>query len=493
MKREMLWIGLAALLVPIFARLIWFYPGVPSRPEIPTPDYESLTIPRPTLETQNVVQEDANLTGGVVLVDYFHANQFQPAEIQSLREAVEGRGGRLETITDSTSLTNRLKYASSLIVISPSVAFTSDEIRAVTKFVERGGRLAVFTDATRGLTYTDFFTGATISMPDINAVNPLLANHGISVNNDYLYNLIENEGNFRNVFFGDFGKDELTFGLTQVAFYGTHSVEAESGQILLLGADQTYSSITDAHNPAEGGAALSEDGNVVAFGDFTFMTPPYNTVSDNGILIANIADFLLGSTLKPSLATFPYVFSQPDLQVYPSSKVQMTAEIVGALGRLQTSLQAVNVNMQISTKEPTDGDKLILGTFTPTEDLVPFLEPFDLQMDESSEFVELPGFGNIGRLGNGILLFESGTNGNTIILLADTVTDLTYLLDAISSGSLGSCVLQGDIGLCSIGFGGGFSEETGGVISTEGTPTGEPTTGEVTPEATPTPVATPAG
>jgi hypothetical protein len=373
------------------------------------------------------------------------------------------------------------------------VAFTSDEIRAVTKFVERGGRLAVFTDATRGLTYTDFFTGATISMPDINAVNPLLANHGISVNNDYLYNLIENEGNFRNVFFGDFGKDELTFGLTQVAFYGTHSVEAESGQILLLGADQTYSSITDAHNPAEGGAALSEDGNVVAFGDFTFMTPPYNTVSDNGILIANIADFLLGSTLKPSLATFPYVFSQPDLQVYPSSKVQMTAEIVGALGRLQTSLQAVNVNMQISTKEPTDGDKLILGTFTPTEDLVPFLEPFDLQMDESSEFVELPGFGNIGRLGNGILLFESGTNGNTIILLADTVTDLTYLLDAISSGSLGSCVLQGDIGLCSIGFGGGFSEETGGVISTEGTPTGEPTTGEVTPEATPTPVATPAG
>lgn len=493
MKKDMLWIGLAALLIPILARFIWFYPGVPSRPEIATPDYKSLTIPQPTLETENVVQEDLKLAGGVVLIDYVHANQFQPAEIQSLREAIEGRGGRLETLTDVTTLVNRLKYANSFIVISPSLAFTSDEIRAVTNFVGRGGRLAVFTDATRGLTYTDFFTGTTISMPDINVVNPLLANFGISINNDYLYNLVENEGNFRNVLFGDFGKAELTFGLKQVAFYGTHSVKSDSGEVLLLGADQTLSSITDAHSSKEGGAAINEDGNVVAFGDITFMTPPYNTVSDNGTLIANIADFLLGSKLTPSLATFPYVFSQANLQVFPTTEVQMTAEMVGALGRLQTSLQAVNVNMQISAKGSVEGDKLILGTFTLTEDLVPFVEPFNIQIDEFSEFVEVPGFGNVGRLGNGVLLLESGSKGNTIVLLADTVLDLTYLLDTISTGNLGSCVLQGDIGVCSIGFGGSFSEEAGGVPTTEGTPTGEPTTGEGTPEAPPTPTAIPAG
>jgi len=491
MRRELLWIGLTALLVPILARFIWFYPGVPSRPEIPTPDYQSLTIPRPTLEAEPIQQDAATLSGGTVLLDNAHTSQFQPAEFQSLQEAVEQRGGRVETVLDSASLSSRLKYAKSLIIISPSLPFTGDELREIAGFVRRGGRLAVFTDATRGLTYTDFSTGATLNVPDINAVNPLLANFGISINNDYLYNLVENEGNFRNVYFDDFGKDELTFGLQRVAFYGTHSVKTETGQVLLLGGDQTFSSTTDAHNPAEGGAAISADGKVVAFGDFTFMTSPYNTVSDNQTLIVNIAEFLLGSELQPTLASFPYVFSQPDLQVYPSSEVQMTAEIVGALGRLQTSLQTVNVNVQIATREPATGDRLILGTFTPTEDLAPLLESFSIEMDEFSEFVEVPGFGNVGRLGNGILLFESDKDGNTIILLADTSSDLTSLLDAVSSGSLSSCILQDDIGVCSIGFGGSFSEESGGVPTVEGTLTSEAATGEEAATPTPLPLPTP--
>jgi len=489
MKRNLLWIGLAALLIPVLLRFFWFYPGIISRPEIATPEYQSLTIPRPTMQTQTVAQPDVSSVGGVVLVDYFHANQFQPTEVQSLREAVEQRGGQLETLIDSSSLLAKLKYADSLLIISPSAAYTSDEIRAVTSFIERGGRLAVFTDATRGLMQVDFFSGAILNTPDINVVNPLLANYGISINNDYLYNIVENEGNFRNVFFENFGKAELTFGLKQVAFYGTHSIESESGQVLLLGADQTFSSVTDAHNPAEGGAAMSQNGNVVAFGDFTFMTSPYSTVADNGILITNIADFLLGSEIKPSLAAFPYVFSQPDLHVYPGSEIQLTPELVGAFAKLQTFLHAVDVNMLIATKEPTDGDKLILSTFSLTEDVVPFVEPFHLKLDEESKFVEVPGYGNVARGGNGIILFESGKKGNTIVLLTETETELITLLDAISGGNLGSCVLQGEIGICSIGSSSSTSEETG-ETSTGSTPEGESTG---TPEATPTPVATASG
>lgn len=493
MKKTILWIALAALFIPILVRLVWFYPGVPpARPEIATPDYISMTIPEPPVETQNA-QEEVKLTGGVVLLDYIHTNQFQFGEIQSLREAIGQRGGRLETITESPALEYRLKYASAFIVISPTVPFTADEIRVVNNFVSRGGRLAVFTDATRGTVYFDYSTGTTAFMPDVNAANPLLATFGISVNNDYLYNLVDNEGNFRNVFFGDFGKDELTFGLKQVAFYGTHSVKSDSGMVLLLGADQTFSSLTDAHSPAEGGAVLSADGNVVAFGDFTFMTPPYNNVSDNATLISNIADFLLGGNRKPTLATLPYIFSQHNVQVYPTSKVQMTAEMVGALGRLQTSLQAVSVNMDITTKEPVDGDRVILGTFTPTDDLIPFVESLDLKTGESSQILEVSGFGNVGRAGNGVLLFQPGKNGNTIVLLADTANDLILLLDTISSGNLSNCVLQGDIGVCSIGSGSSFSEEPGVVSTPEGSPTVEPSTGGPPPVATPTPVSTPAG
>ena len=91
-------------------------------------------------------------------------------------------------------------------------------------------------------------------------------------------------------------------------------------------------------------------------------------------------------------------------------------------------------------------------------------------------------FGEIGRTGNGLLLFEKNKNGNTLTLLADTPEDLISLLNTVTSGSLTGCVLQGDIGICSVGYGGSFSEDTG-----EGTATAEPASGEATPEPTKTP------
>jgi hypothetical protein len=314
--------------------------------------------------------------------------------------------------------------------------------------------------------------------------NPLLEPFGISIDNDYMYNLEKNEGNFRNVFFDKFGKAELTFGLKQVALYGTHSVKSDSGLILLRGTESTFSSVSDAYDPAQGGAAISEDGNVVAFGDFTFLTPPYDHVADNSTLIANIADFLLDGRRAPSLTNFPYIFNQAVLQVFPTSDVQMTAEMVSALSSLQTSLRAVNISMQIVDEKPADGDVLQLETFTSSDDLASISNKFNLNFDESEDYVTVPGFGNIGRTGNGLLLFNPGKKGNTLVLLSDTLDDLTVLVGVVSSGSLTSCIVQDRSGVCSVGFGGSFSSDE----SFDGTPVDE---GEGT--ATPEPEATPAG
>ena len=489
MKKDMLWTALAALILPILARAIWFYPGMPTRPAIATPEYRSMVIPQPPLKTP-AAEEKIIARGGIVLVDYVHSNQYQAGEIQSLREAVELRGGRLETLTDSTLLENKLKYANAFLVVSPNLAFTQDEIRIVRAFVNRGGRLVVFTDATRGTLFYDFFTGNPIVSPDVNAVNPLVAPFGISINNDYLYNLNENEGNFRNVFFEDFGKNELTFGLKKVTFYGAHSVKSDSGLVLLRSAESTLSSITDAHSPNEGGAALNEAENVVVFGDFTFLAPPYNRVADNAALIGNIADFMLGGTRKPSLADFPYVFKRPIVYILPTSEVQLTAEIMSALASLQAALRVLNVDMQFVTDAPIEGDLLVLGTFTPSDDLTAFVEPFDLYLDDFNEYVEVPNIGKIARSGNGILLFEPGRRGNTLILLADTNYDLSTFITTLSGGSLSGCVLQETIGVCSSGYGGEYLDE-------EAAATGEPTSGESTEtpaeEPTPTPTPVPPG
>jgi hypothetical protein len=492
MKKYMLWIiALAALTIPILARGLSYYHGVPQRPKIATPDYQALTISQPPLETP-AMDEKVKQTSGVVLFDLTHVNLYQPAEVQSLKEAIEKRGGQAQSSTDTLLLENKLKQASAYVVISPTVAFTADELRIVQNYVERGGRLLVFTDATRGIVYYDYYSDSIINNSDASLVNPLLSPFGIAVNNDYLYNVKEHEGNFRNVFFEDFGKDELTFGLKQIAFYGTHSVKSPSGLTLLRGTESTLSSVDDAHDPAEGGAAISENGNVLAFGDFTFLTSPYENAADNATLITNIADFTLGGRQTITLASFPYIFTQPVVQIYPTSEIKLTAETIAAISGLQASLGYLDINIEIVDKAPRDGDALVLGTFTPSDDLLDFTDPFNIKVDEAetSETVSVKNFGDISRTGNGILLFEKNKKGNTLTLLADTPEDLISLLTTLTSGSLSGCVLQDSIGVCSVGYGGDTSGDTSEGTATEGTATEEPTTDAKT---TPVPTETPAG
>lgn len=484
MKRTWYWIALVAFLLPIIARGLWYFPGYSTRPEVKTPDYATMKKPVAPLQTPNAAAPVSQL-GGVVIFDAMHANQYQQGEIQSLTEALNLRGARVEYDMDYGTLEARLRYASAYVIIAPNAYFSSDEIRILTGFVERGGRLVIFTDATRGTLMYDYNTGNEIQFADSNAVNPLLASFGITVNNDYLYNLVENEGNFRNVYFDQFGKDALSIGLKRVALYGAHSVKTDSGQILLSSGDQTFSSLTDVHDPLEGGAALSVDGNVLVFGDFTFLNTPYNEVADNSTLIANIADFLLGGTRKAELANFPFVFSSKTVQVLPTSEVQMTAEMVGALGRMQSSLRLLNVDLKMVEEAPRSGDLLVLGTFTQSDDLTPFLKGFNLTAEDFSSYIEVPGFGKVGRTGNGLLLFKTSDQGNTLVLLADTTDDVTTLLDTLSGGLYG-CVIQGDIGVCSIGYGGSFSDgSSGGDYYYDTTPTPYAPEGEGSPTLTP--------
>ncbi len=459
MNRKTITIVLALFLLPIVLRLAWYFPGFDLPRKIATPDYASLKMPDAPISTPQL--EDIKQESGVVLLDYSHSNQFKPSEFQTMTDALTRRGARVETNSDSAQLESQLKYASSYVVVSPSANFTADETRLILDFERRGGRLAFFTDATRGLLYTDYVSGSPVVLPDTDIVNPLLESFGLSFNNDYLYNLTDNEGNFRNVFFEQFGKSDLTWGLKKITLYGAHSLKTDSGLALLVGSGKTLSSGTDAtpgNDPKQGWAAsaLSADGNVLAVGDFTFMQTPYNTVADNNTFINNIADFLIGGTRQVTLSDFPFVFKGSTASILPTSNVQMTAEMTGALSRLQIELKTLNVGMKIS-ETASDGDMIVLGTFSPSDDLTKYTDAFNLKLDDTSEFVEIPQFGKLGRAGNGIILFSAGKSGNTIVLLADTVTDLTTLMDTLSSGNLSGCFLQNNIGVCSIGSGGSFS------------------------------------
>lgn len=472
MKREYFYFALAALLLPIAARALWFYRGMPQRPKIATPDFASFTAPQAPIRS-NANTEEAKLLGGVALIDQAHLNQFSMSDIAAFTSAIQQRGGKIETVSDAFSLDSQLKYARAFISISPTSPFTASEVQSLQKFAERGGRILVFTDATRNFISIDFASGNPIALGDSNAANSLLKVFDITVNNDYLYNTQENEGNFRNVLFDEFGKNELTFGLQEIALYGAHSVESASGLILLSSSETTRSSLNDAHNPQQGGAVLSENGNVAAFGDFTFLSSPYSAYTDNATFISNLADFALTGNQTVTLQNFPYLFKEKTVQIYITPDLNKNTDLITALSGLQSAMRLLNVEMRFVDEIPSAGDSIIIGTFSLDEDTQEIVNRFDVELNGTIQTVE---FGEVSASGMGVFLFEANNQGNRLVVLAGSEDDVIAMMGLVSGGSLNSCLTSDNVAVCSVGFGddfgGGFFEETPTEeIPTEETPT----------------------
>jgi hypothetical protein len=474
-NRIILTIGL--LLIPVLFRTLFYYQGIYSNPGLQTPNFADKIVPQPPTPAANATAVFEPVRGKVVLIDKFHDNLFDPSEIEPLVTAFSARGARVEYQTDEQSLALSLKYASAYLVFSPAKAYNVEDLLAVQQFIASGGRLLVFSDPTRALLSYDMF-GSPTNLPDVNYSNPLIAPSGLVFVNDYLYNLEENEGNFRNVKFTQFADNPLTQGLQMVVFYGAHSVRAENGTALTVGSSKTFSSLTD-----QGGSlttlALSANQQVLAAGDFSFMTNPYNQVADNTRLLGQIANFALSGERQPTLANFPYLFQRP-VSLVPSGELYLTSEALGPVANLQKILNAVNLPLNPRLEPKADEDLILLGTFDSGKSLQPYLRPFKLDLTKVGETLTIPEIGKISSEGNGLLLFTHTAKTNTLILLAPQSADLPGFIDQVASGNLSGCVLTGQVGVCKLTP----VDESGSSSSETATPEAESTPSE---SATPTP------
>ncbi len=469
MKKYRLWIALGLLILPVLARAAWFYQGAYARSKpVAIPNYAGLALPAPPLSTPQSEIAAPPAPGQVVLLDQTHDNRFTVTEMEALTKQIIGRGARLELVLPSlyrseTVLADRLKYASAYVVASPLTQFTLDEVQQVQRFVGRGGRVLVFTDAGR--------TGwlDTLST-DVVPANDLLAPFDLAFSEDYLYNLVENDGNYRNVLLRRFADISITQGLETIAFYAGRSVSTSSGTPLAWGDEHTLSSLTDTGG-ALAAAALSADGRVLAVGDLTFLTPPYHQVADNALFISRLAEFALGGERARDLTDFPFIFSRP-LAVLPTQKVKLSADMLGALSKIQAPLKLINVTLSVVEKPRQDSDLAVLGLYTTTNDLAPYLEPFGLELPNSTgkpnnAFVHVPGLGKLSRTSTGVLLFSRTDSRATLTLLADTPEMLIKLINLLASGDLSPCIIQSDIGVCRLGEGAAQDADEGVVVSVE--------------------------
>ncbi len=341
--------------------------------------------------------------------------------------------------------------------------FSSDEIRAVEDFVARGGHLLMIGDPTRyefSVEETDFEFILHMDTDKI-PLNSLASSFDILYNGDYLYNTLENEGNFRNILLpaDGFAEDGLVDGLEQIAFYGSHSLTTGSASKAIITADDdTWSSATD----RAGGltvAASGGDGNVVALGDIQFLNEPYYTVYDNGEFIARIADFLAtplqGRRLE--LADFPY-FYQEQVDLHYLGDPELGASSFGGIVALQDAFASAGKELTLTAVSTPNNDTIHVGLYNQADDVnkilnsagitltidPPILSPEELlaladeEIDEDADvepvtetrFIETP-LGKFQMAGSSMILWYEDDGQNQVIVLAASSEGLDNSIDRL--------------------------------------------------------------
>lgn len=244
------------------------YRGLEAQPEPPagsTPPEEQEKEGAPTFNLAKTV-----------LVDEAHGNQFS-------RELLAGFLGRIvkssyvpSMVGAGMDLTELLAAGpKALVVIAPTVEYSSGEVEAIRNYVgEEGKLLLIYESSAAWARY----------------MNSLAEEFGLYFSDGYLYNLEENYGVYRNVLVRGFAAHPLLAGLTELTLFTATHVYGNATALAWTGAS-TYLSLTEAPGVY---TPIAASGNVTAIADLTFLLDPYTSVGDNAKFLENLVAYITG-------------------------------------------------------------------------------------------------------------------------------------------------------------------------------------------------------
>jgi hypothetical protein len=298
-------IVLIGILVVFLGRGFFYYSGFYQAPPSEMPSYEQIVVPAaPSTEFSDVYEKGE----GIILIDLAHDNAFDKEELNvlilrlvsrgltikflnaedSLRRELLGEENKVEVNQGEAllgeeddgeeddkeeELEEELPEADAFIVVCPQLEFSKEEGETIDEFVNNGGKLFLIADPTRS-----------------SQINSISLQFGLIFEPDYLYNIRENDANYRNIFAAEFKEAEITKNIEKIALYTAGSISSADCGIVFV--DQnTFSSLIETRQRLSPMAQANES-KVLAIYDLTFMTEPYNGILDNNQLIANIADWL---------------------------------------------------------------------------------------------------------------------------------------------------------------------------------------------------------
>ncbi len=471
----------AALLfvLPIAGRWVWFNRGLYTTPTITQLDDTKINVPLPVY---NPAAEEVVVGGGRVVFDLAHENNLEADDLTPLRERLKARGASLRTYDGFTTfLEYELQGAVALIVASPTLQHTDAEVAAILDFVEDGGRVLLVADPTRQIPVPEDEALADILMPPsaVPAINSLANPLGVVYFDDYLYNVVENEANYRNVKLS-VGEAEhpLTEGLETVVFFAAHSVQSD-GQAILVGDENTHSDLRTGESTLAG-AVLSAEGKVMALGDLTVLSAPYHTMADNDRFLSSIADWLISAERVWHLRDFPYLFQRPVDLVQISGEF-VDPRLVAKASSLDAVLALADLTLSLSDGADPDHDVLYVGTFDDVELVQDYLDdagvaitiveeeearatptPTAQEEEQARDTIEIEGLGAVPLQGTTLFLVDQAEDRVVVIALAEDGDAAMGALDRLALADFAGCVDNDRVTLCSAGEAGegvGLDEE----------------------------------
>jgi hypothetical protein len=456
------------LILPVAGRWVWFHRGWYAPPVIPQLDESQMEVRAP--EYAPVLQEVGEKMGRVV-IDLGHYNNVEVDDLSPLWDRLAARGARVETYDGFiSSLDSELRGAVALVIVAPTLSYEGYEVESILDFVDGGGRVLLVADPTRAIPLPeeeqDTLDLGEVLFPQsaVPAINSVAKPLGAVYFDDYLYNLVDNEGNYRNVKLTTFSENQpLTQGLSSVVFFASHSLRTD-GLSLISGDANTLSPLRTGETGLTA-AALAADGNVLALGDLTALTAPYHTVEDNDQFLSNIADWLVGGERVWDLRDFPYLFQRPVDLVQVSGEF-VDPRLISEVGVLEEVLAEANLTLNLRETTQPDNDVLFVGTFENLELVEGYLDeagvtitlqkeeeaaPMAEEEEELKNKIEVQGLGTVPLAGSTLFVVDRGADRVVVIALGEDGGAAIAALERLANGDFFGCVDSDDVLVCSTG------------------------------------------
>ncbi|QUO48628.1 MULTISPECIES: hypothetical protein [Halorubrum] len=175
-------------------------------------------------------------------------------------------------IASGETLPSMLSDADAFVTTSPG-ALSATDADAVESFVDAGGRTLVTSDPGGAGVLTDFGSP-----------------FGVYGEAGYVYDMENNDANYLSVLVEPTGPGALTEGVEEVVLRGAAPVGVADGPATLATAETSRLSTT--REAGAYGVAVRSD-SLAVVGDSSFLEPENAGRADNGVLIGNVADFLV--------------------------------------------------------------------------------------------------------------------------------------------------------------------------------------------------------